>query len=202
MAAKQMTRNETGVEHTRRQSHQDYIDYLKSIILKFTEVRDLEKDYAKKAVKIDPFMTLPPEIVFRILRFLSLNEICISRRVSKPWTRTIENYFQHLRILDFVPFESVLTTEGLRGILSHVKNLRELHADTCWFSFTEENLSLLKNCNKLRSLSTSKCKGLTDEVLQLLAVHCKELEELDFSSCFQVIYIEWQSEISSFFHSF
>lgn len=185
-----MTTNEAGVEHARRQSHQDYIDYLKSIILKFTEERDLEKDYAKKVVKIDPFMTLPPEIVFRILRFLPLNEICISRRVSKAWKRTIENYFQHIRFLDCVPFESVLTAEGLKGILACVKNLRELHADTCWFSFTEESLSLLKNCPKLRSLSTSKCKGLTDEILQLLAVHCKELEELDLSSCFQVIYIE------------
>ena len=182
-----MTRIDAGLEHTRRHSHQDYIDYSKSIILKFTEVRDLETRSAKNDVKIDPFMTLPPEIVIRILRFLCLNEICVSRRVSKSWKRSIENYFQHIRFLDCVPFESILTAEGVNGILTCVKNLRELYADTCGFSFTEENLSLLKNCPKLRALSTSKCKGLTDGILQLLAAHCKELEELDLSSCFQVL---------------
>jgi hypothetical protein len=82
-----------------------------------------------------------------------------------------------------------LTAKGLKAVLTCVRNLRELYADTCWASFTDENLSLLaKNCPKLRSLSTSKCKGVTDEFLQLLAVHCKELEELDLSSCFQVNY--------------
>ncbi|XP_032233481.1 F-box/LRR-repeat protein 20 [Nematostella vectensis] len=137
-------------------------------------------------VTIDPLVVLPSDIILFIFKFLALNEISLCRRVSRNWKRYIEYFLQHLRILDCSSLESVLSVGGLKSVLTSVKNLREICLDHCWTSVTEENILLLgSNCPKLRAIATTRCKGVTDKALQSLA-SCKELEELNFSSCFQI----------------
>ena len=142
--------------------------------------------------RYDPTEVLPSDIIFgSLFPVLTLRETCLCRRVSRKWQRQINYYLRQVRVLDFVPFECVLTPLGLNCVVKHVRNLQVLRLDTCWTSVDEENLCIVaKNCPKLRVLSTSRCKGVTNHSLEVLARNCRNIEELDFSSCFQVVYIE------------
>ena len=135
----------------------------------------------------DIIEVFPSEITFKILHYLDLPSLCLCRRVSRTWRRRVMEYIGSLVHLDFVPHESFLTEDGLKHVLKYVSNLRVLHLDTCWPSVTEENLFVVaQNCSKLSVLTASKCKGVTDAALEAIARYCKELTELDLSSCFKV----------------
>ena len=106
---------------------------------------------------------------------LSLREKCQCRRVSRKWRQRMNNFLDHVQVLDFVPFECILTTYGLNCVVKHVRNLQVLRLDTCWTSVNEENLDIItKNCPKLRVLTTSRCKGVTNHSLKMLARNCGE----------------------------
>ena len=99
----------------------------------------------------------------------------------------MNNYLGDVETLNFVPFENTLTAYWLKSVLRHVRNLQVLRLDICWTSVDEEGMAIVaRNCPKLRVLTTFRCEGVTDNSLKTLAKYCKEIEELDFSSCFQV----------------
>lgn len=171
----------------RRVTHKDYDLYLQDIVRKFIEEQQTDKDVTEIKPEEDPFDTLPPEVTFRVLSFLGLNDLCCLRRVSKTYQRIINTYLQYIQMLDCAPYEPVLTPTGLDSIVSQVRNLRELNLDFCWVSVTEKNLSAVaNNCPSLRTLNTSRCKGVSDAFLEHLSMVCKDLENLNISSCFQV----------------
>ena len=146
-----------------------------------------EKEVVLKP-RYDPLEALPVDIVFgSLFSVLSLSDKCTCRQVSRKWKQLMNNYLGRVKTLDFVPFECTLTAYGLKSVVRHVRNLQVLRLDTCWTSVDEEGLAIVaRNCPKLRVLTTCRCKGVTDNSLKTLAKHCKEIEELDFSSCFQV----------------
>lgn len=168
-------------------THKDYELYLQKVIKNYISDQKTDKRTSKVVVKEDPVVVLPTEIIFRILSFLDLNELCSCRRVSKNYQRLINSYFRYINRLDCSPYESILSPEGLKSVITQVYNLREFNLDFCWYSVTEENLlSVANNCPYLRILNTSRCKGVSDTVLEQLSTMCKDLENLNISSCFQV----------------
>lgn len=172
---------------SRRHTHQDYHLYLQNIVRKFIDEREAEKCVYEDKDNEDPFLSLPPEIIFRVLSYLGLNDLCISRRVSKTYQSTINSYLKHIQRLDCAPYEPVLSPEGLCSVVAQVRNLRELNLDFCWVSVTEENLfAVARNCPNLHTLNTSRCKGVSDAFLQHMSVMCRDLQVLNLSSCFQV----------------
>ena len=136
---------------------------------------------------LDLLQIFPTEIIFKILGWLDLTSLCLCRRLSQKWREQVNEYLGSVICLDFVPYESTLTEDGLKHMLTYVKNLRVLHLDSCWPCVTEENLFVIaKNCSKLSVLTASRCKGVTDAALETVARCCKTLTELDLSSCFNV----------------
>ena len=136
---------------------------------------------------LDIVHVFPTEIIFLVFDWLDLESLCLCRSVSRTWRKHVNGYLGSLFCLDFVPHQSVLTEDGLRHMLKSVSNLRVLHVDNCWLSVTEENLFLIaQNCSKLSVLTASRCKGVTDVGLKAIARQCKELAEVDLSSCFTV----------------
>lgn len=139
--------------------------------------------------KLDLLQVFPTEIIFKILHRLDLPCLCLCRRVSKTWKVGVNQYLRSVGRLDFVPYESILTEDGLKNVLRYVSCLHILHLDACWPSVTEENLFVIaQNCSKLTVLTASKCKGVTDAALETVARHCRYLAEVDLSSCFKVLY--------------
>ena len=139
--------------------------------------------------RLDLLQVFPTEIIFKILHWLDLPCLCSCRRVSRTWKVRVNQYLGSVGRLDFVPYESILTEDGLKNVVRYVSNLQVLHLDACWPSVTEENLLVIaQNCSKLSVLTASKCKGVTDTALQTLARHCRHLSEVDLSSCFKVLY--------------
>lgn len=136
---------------------------------------------------MDVLQIFPTEIIFEIFGWLDLTSLCLCRRLSRKWRRRVNEYLGGVICLDFVPYESILTEDGLKHMLSYVKNLRVLHLDSCWPCVTEENLFVIaKNCSKLSVLTASRCKGVSDAALEAVGRYCKQLAELDLSSCFNV----------------
>ena len=136
---------------------------------------------------LDIVHVFPTEIMFLVFDWLDLESLCLCRSVSRTWRKHVNGYLGCLFRLNFVPHQSVLTENGLRHMLKNVSNLRVLHLDNCWLSVTEENLFLIaQNCCKLSVLTASRCKGVTDLGLEAIARQCKELAEVDLSSCFTV----------------
>ena len=126
---------------------------------------------------LDIVHVFPTEIMFLVFDWLDLESLCLCRSVSRTWRKHVNGYLGSLFCLDFVPHQSALTEDGLRV----------LHLDNCWLSVTEENLFLIAQyCSKLSVLTASRCKGVTDVGLEAIARQCKELAEVDLSSCFTV----------------
>ena len=150
-------------------------------------------------MEADVLHIFPTEIIFEIFGWLDLTSLCLCRRLSRKWRGHVNDYLGSVMCLDFVPYESILTENGLKHVLSYVNNLRVLHLDSCWPCVTEENLFVIaKNCRKLSVLTASRCKGVGDAALETVARYCKQLAELDLSSCFNV----WRRQLSSFECSF
>lgn len=136
---------------------------------------------------LDLSQIFPTEITFKILGLLDVVAVCQCRQLSRKWRDQVTEYLRTVLCLDFAPYESILTENGLKHLLMYTSNLRVLHLDSCWPCVTEENLFLIaKNCKKLSVLTTSRCKGVTDAGLEAVSRHCKELTELDLSSCFTI----------------
>lgn len=136
---------------------------------------------------LDLSQIFPTEITFKILGLLYVVAVCQCRQLSRKWRDQVTEYLRTVLCLDFAPYESILTENGLKHLLMYTSNLRVLHLDSCWPCVTEENLFLIaKNCKKLSVLTTSRCKGVTDAGLEAVSRHCKELTELDLSSCFTI----------------
>ena len=145
--------------------------------------------------QMDVLQIFPTEIVFKIFGWLDLTSLCLCRGLSRKWRRHVNEYLGSVMCLDFVPYESILTEDGLKHMLSYVNNLRVLHLDSCWPCVTEENLFVIAtNCSKLSVLTASRCKGVSDAALETLARYCKQLAELDLSSCFNV----WKRHLCCF----
>lgn len=148
--------------------------------------------YEMDAGNLDLLQILPTEIIFNILGWLDLTSLCLCRRLSRKWRGRVNGYLGSVNCLDFVPFETMLTEDGLKHMLTYVSNLRVLHLDSCWPCVTEENLFVIAmNCSKLSVFTASRCKGVTDAALEAVARYCKKLTELDLSSCFNVC--KWES---------
>ena len=131
---------------------------------------------------------LPTEVLGKVFCLLGLEELCICRRLSRRWRDLTNQHLHCLRSIDCAPVQPILTATGLRSLLVCAQNLRVLRLETCWRAVNEENLLIVaKNCPRLRVLTLSRCKGVTDGSLQAVARGCQEIEELDLSSCFQVM---------------
>lgn len=136
---------------------------------------------------LDLLQIFPTEIIFQIFGWLDLTSLCLCRRLSRKWRGQVNDYLGSVICMDFVPYESILTEDGLKHMLTYVNNLRVLRLDSCWQCVTEENLFVIaKNCRKLCILTASRCKGVTDAALKTVARYCKSLTEMDLSSCFNV----------------
>lgn len=196
----QFTNDSVDVRVLARSTHEDYELYLQKVIKNFIAEphQQADRNTAEVVAEEDPLVALPLEVIFRVLSFLGLNDLCSSRRVSKNYQRLINSYLRCVRRLDCAPYESVLSPVGLKGVISQVRNLRELNLDFCWFSVTEENLvAVANNCPYLRILNTSRCKGVSDTVLEHLSKMCRDLENLNISSCFQVRVYDFLSTVPS-----
>lgn len=76
--------------------------------------------------------------------------------------------------LDFVFYELILIEDGLKYMLRYVDNLWVFYFDLCWLCVIEENLFVIvKNCRKLLVLIVSRCKGVSDVVLEIVVRYCK-----------------------------
>lgn len=139
----------------------------------------------------DPVLLLPTELVSQIFNWLDIMEVCTCRLVSTRWNRSSVMNIKNRKELNFANYRPIISDNGLNAILKMTRHLTVVRLDECWKCATEDNLVLLsKNCPKLRVLSASRCKWVTDHAIRILCERCKGLEELDFSSCYQVSVIE------------
>ena len=153
---------------------------------------DFNNEAPDSALGADPrcILSLPAEVLFKVFSLLSLHDLCSCRCVSRKWCYFTNEYFRHIQTLNIVPFQPLMTAYGLKLVLRYVHNLRVVRLETCWKCVNEENLLIIAiNCPKLRVLTLSRCKGVTDKCLKALARNCQQIEELDLSSCFQVPYL-------------
>ena len=136
------------------------------------------------------FEVLPVEvIVHQIFQWLDVQDVCICRLVSTKWNYYATSNLRYRHELDFAN-TPIISDTGLNAILTLTRQLRVVRLDECWTCTTEENLLLLaKNCTKLCVLSVTRCKYVTDQAIRNLCECCKDLQELDVSSCYKVPYI-------------
>lgn len=130
---------------------------------------------------------LPAEvIVHQIFQCLEVKDVCSCRLVSTKWNYYATSNLRARHKLDFSCMP-IISETGLNAILSAARQLRVVLLDECWTCTTEENLLLLaKNCPKLCVLSVRRCKFVTDHAVKKLCEWCKNLQELDVSSCYKV----------------
>lgn len=142
----------------------------------------------------DPVLLLPTELMCQIFNWLDIMEVCTCRLVSTKWNRSSAINIKHRKELDFAKYRPIISDDGLNAILKMSRHLTVVRLDECWKCATEENLVLLsENCSKLRVLSASRCKWVTDHAIRILCERCTGLEELDFSSCYQVSWIRYST---------
>ena len=79
----------------------------------------------------DLLQIFPTETISKILHWLDLPCLCLCRRVSKTWKVRVNQCLKSVGRLDFVPYESILTEDGLNNVLRYVSNLQVLQLDAC-----------------------------------------------------------------------
>ena len=125
-------------------------------------------------------------IVDQIFQWLEIIDVCTCRLVSSKWNYYGTSNLRNRHKLDFAG-KPIISDRGLNAIFQVAQQLRVVLLDECWTCTTEENLFLLaRNCPKLRVLYVRRCKYVTDVAIRKICECCKDLQELDVTSCYQV----------------
>lgn len=131
------------------------------------------------------FDLLPGEVIFNILSYLPLNDICKLAQVSTLFYRHCYNpllpQHQHLNLQ---PYWFILTKSSLDGFVTKCKRIRSLRLSWCGAHndmLNSQSLLQIVQVPTLCRLDLSCC-ALTDELFKSIIPLCQNLTELDVSS--------------------
>ncbi|XP_052776898.1 F-box/LRR-repeat protein 4-like [Mya arenaria] len=134
------------------------------------------------------FGLLPEEVIQLILSFLDVMSLCRVARTCSLLRDHSYDPFQY-KELNLQPYWNQVNDIALKGMLGRSRFLQRLNLSWCHGNILTEQAFCwyIEECGEsLQSLYLSSCSFVTDNCLDAIVRHCKNLSELELDSCSRV----------------